>query len=153
MRKVWVALIARYNLHEQEEAQAVRMFEELLDSAASAATAGPSQSQNATPSKSRWLGSNSVSSESSRTAAATGKAYRALKDLVGAARPQSCSTQPDPFHQQTPERLRRSLSLALSRAQVEEQCNDPKLMQCGLEKVVASDGSVEWVAAHSKVRL
>ena len=129
------------------------MFEELLDSAASAATAGPSQSQDATPSKSRWLGSNSVSSESSRTAAATGKAYRALKDLVGAARPQSCSTQPDPFHQQTPERLRRSLSLALSRAQVEEQCNDPKLMQCGLEKVVASDGSVEWVAAHSKVRL
>ena len=125
------------------------MFEELLDSAASAAAAEPSQSQGATPSKSRF-GSKS---ESSRTAAATGKAYRALKDLVGAARPQSCSTQPDPFHQQTPERLRRSLSLALSRAQVEEQCNDPKLMQCGLEKVVASDGSVEWVAAHSKVSL
>ena len=41
---------------------------------------------------------------------------------------------------------------ALSRAQVEEQCNDPKLMQCGLEKCVASDGSVEWVAAHSKAR-
>ena len=40
-----------------------------------------------------------------------------------------------------------------SRAQVEEQCNDPKLMQCGLEKCVASDGSVEWVAAHSKARL
>ena len=57
--------------------------------------------------------------------------------------------------------------------QVEEQCNDPKLMQCGLEKCVAfdgsaacltltltltltrcvaSDGSVEWVAAHSKAR-
>jgi len=88
------------------------MFEELLDSAASAAAAEPSQSQGATPSKSRF-GSKS---ESSRTAAATGKAYRALKDLV------------------------------------EEQCNDPKLMQCGLEKVVASDGSVEWVAAHSKER-
>ena len=36
---------------------------------------------------------------------------------------------------------------------MEEQCNDPKLMHCGLEKCVASDGSVEWVAAHSKVRL
>jgi hypothetical protein len=86
MITVWVALITRYNLHEQEEAQAVRMFEKLLDSAASAATAGPSQSQDATPLKTRWLGSNSVSSESSRTAAATGKAYRALKDLVGAPR-------------------------------------------------------------------
>lgn len=58
------------------------MFEELLDSAASAAAAEPSQSQGATPLKSLWLGSKS---ESSRTAAATGKAYRALKDLVGAA--------------------------------------------------------------------
>jgi hypothetical protein len=36
---------------------------------------------------------------------------------------------------------------------VEEQCNDPKLMHCGLEKCVAADGSVEWVAAHSKARL
>ena len=35
---------------------------------------------------------------------------------------------------------------------MEEQCQDPKLMQCGLEKCVASDGSVEWVAAHSKAR-
>ena len=26
-------------------------------------------------------------------------------------------------------------------------------MQCGLEKCVAVDGSVEWVSAHSKVRL
>ena len=46
--------------------------------------------------------------------------------------------------------------LALTRRnpdQVEEQCNDPKLMHCGLEKCVAADGSVEWVAAHSKVRL
>jgi len=36
---------------------------------------------------------------------------------------------------------------------VEKQCNDPKLMQCGLEKCVAADGTVEWVAAHSKARL
>ena len=36
---------------------------------------------------------------------------------------------------------------------MEKQCNDPKLMHCGLEKCVAADGSVEWVAAHSKVRL
>jgi hypothetical protein len=103
-----------------EEAQAVRMFEELLDSAASAAAAEASPSQDASPTKfsnpSRWLGSNSASSETSRTAAATGKAYRALKELV------------------------------------EEQCHDPQLMQCGLEKMVAADGSVEWVAAHSKER-
>ena len=33
------------------------------------------------------------------------------------------------------------------------QCEDPKLMQCGLEKCVASDGSVEWVSSHSKARL
>ena len=26
-------------------------------------------------------------------------------------------------------------------------------MNCGLEKCVAADGSVEWVAAHSKARL
>ena len=56
-------------------------------------------------------------SVTSRTTAATGKAYRALKDLV------------------------------------EEQCKDPQLMHCGLEKCVAADGSVEWVAAHSKARL
>ena len=37
--------------------------------------------------------------------------------------------------------------------QVEVQCEDPNLMQCGLEKCVAVDGSVEWVSAHSKVRL
>ena len=128
-------------LHEQEEAQAVRMFEKLLDSAASAATAGPSQSQDATPLKTRWLGSNSVSSESSRTAAAS--FWWAPPELQG--------TQPDPS-QQTPEVVL-CRSVALSRAQVEEQCNDPKLMQCGLEKVVASDGSVEWVASHSKVSL
>ena len=36
---------------------------------------------------------------------------------------------------------------------MEEQCNDPQLMHCGLEKCVAADGSVEWVAAHSKARL
>ena len=47
-------------------------------------------------------------------------------------------------------------TLALARSnpcQVEEQCKDPQLMHCGLEKCVASDGSVEWVAAHSKARL
>ena len=46
--------------------------------------------------------------------------------------------------------------LALTRRnpdQVEEQCKDPQLMHCGLEKCVAADGSVEWVAAHSKARL
>ena len=39
--------------------------------------------------------------------------------------------------------------------QVEVQCEDLNLMQCGLEKCVAAvDGSVEWVmSAHSKVRL
>ena len=36
---------------------------------------------------------------------------------------------------------------------MEKQCNDPKLMHCGLEKCVAADGTVEWVAAHSKARL
>jgi len=99
-----------------EEAQAVRMFEALLDSAAAEGYTS-SQSGETPSTKKYWLGGEkSVSSETSRTAAATGKAYRALKDLV------------------------------------EEQCSDPKLMQCGLEKCVASDGSVEWVAAHSKER-
>ena len=42
---------------------------------------------------------------------------------------------------------------ACSFVQVEVQCEDPNLMQCGLEKCVAVDGSVEWVSAHSKVRL
>ena len=41
----------------------------------------------------------------------------------------------------------------MTRTQVEKQCNDPKLMQCGLEKCVASDGSVEWVSSQSKARL
>ena len=71
----------------QEEAKAIKMFEELLDSSASAAALEASQSgESSTPR--RWLGrdpSHSASSETSRTAAATGKAYRALKDLVGAA--------------------------------------------------------------------
>lgn len=39
-----------------------------------------------------------------------------------------------------------------SGAQVEEQCDDPNLMRCGLEKCVAADGSVEWVAPESKER-
>ena len=42
---------------------------------------------------------------------------------------------------------------ACSFVQVEVQCEDPNMMQCGLEKCVAVDGSVEWVSAHSKVRL
>ena len=42
---------------------------------------------------------------------------------------------------------------ACSFVQVEVQCEDPNLIQCGLEKCVAVDGSVEWVSAHSKVRL
>jgi len=100
-----------------EEAQAIKMFEALLDSAASeGCTSSQSKEASTKGAKSSWLGAPSVSSETSRTAAATGKAYRALKELV------------------------------------EEQCNDPKLMQCGLEKCVAADGSVEWVAAHSKER-
>jgi hypothetical protein len=106
-----------------EEAQAVKMFEALLDSAAAE---GYTSSQSATASSQNLLRqetsetlSEATSSEVtsfSRTAAATGKAYRALKELV------------------------------------EQQCNDPKLMHCGLEKCVAADGSVEWVAAHSKER-
>ena len=91
-----------------EEAQAVKLFEALLDSAAAeGAPSSPAVS-------SETLTETSVTS---RTTAATGKAYRALKDLV------------------------------------EEQCKDPQLMHCGLEKCVAADGSVEWVAAHSKARL
>jgi hypothetical protein len=99
-----------------EEAQAIKMFEALLDSAASEGYTSSQSKEASTKGAKSWLGAPSVSSETSRTAAATGKAYRALKELV------------------------------------EEQCNDPKLMQCGLEKCVAADGSVEWVAAHSKER-
>ena len=101
-----------------EEAQAIKMFEALLDSAASEGY-NSSQSSEASTSKGKsWLGgAKSVSSETSSSTAATGKAHRALKDLV------------------------------------EEQCKDPQLMHCGLEKCVANDGTVEWVAAHSKARL
>jgi hypothetical protein len=67
-------------------------------------------------------------------------------------RPQSCRAH-NLTHPSRPRKWCCAVALALSRAQVEEQCNDPKLMQCGLEKVVASDGSVEWVASHSKVSL
>ena len=45
-----------------------------------------------------------------------------------------------------------TLTSSLTRTQVEKQCNDPQLMLCGLEKCVAADGTVEWVAAHSKAR-
>ena len=47
----------------------------------------------------------------------------------------------------------RALPLTPTQAQVTGQCNDPGLQQCGLEKCVAADGCVEWVAAHSKARL
>ena len=55
----------------QEEAKAVKLFEELLDSAASAAD---SQALH-------------TAAESSHISSATGKAYRALKELVKAALP------------------------------------------------------------------
>ena len=94
------------------------MFEALLDSAASEGYNSSVSSEASTSKGKSWLGgAASVSSETSRSTAATGKAYRALKDLV------------------------------------EEQCKDPQLMHCGLEKCVANDGTVEWVAAHSKARL
>ena len=35
---------------------------------------------------------------------------------------------------------------------VKNQCDDPDLLQCGLEKVTAQDGTIEWVAAESKER-
>ena len=93
-----------------------------------------------------------MSSETSRSAAATGKAYRALKELarttlatLSAALAIALNPNPNPNPDPDP--------TTLTPTQVEEQCNDPKLMHCGLEKCVAADGSVEWVAAHSKVRL
>ena len=35
---------------------------------------------------------------------------------------------------------------------VESQCADPQLLQCGLEKARAADGTVEWVTEASKAR-
>ena len=35
---------------------------------------------------------------------------------------------------------------------VESMCGDPALLRCGLEKVWAEDGTVEWVAPESKER-
>ena len=92
-----------------------------------------------------------MSSETSRSTAATGKAYRALKELVRAALATLSAAlatalnpnrNPDPAPDPT----------TLTPTQVEQQCNDPALVHCGLEKCVAADGSVEWVAAHSKAR-
>ena len=93
-----------------------------------------------------------MSSEASRSTAATGKAYRALKELVRAtlatlSAALATALNPNPAPAPAPD------PTTLTPTQVEEQCNDPKLMHCGLEKCVAADGSVEWVAAHSKVRL
>jgi hypothetical protein len=97
-----------------------------------------------------------VSSETSRSTAATGKAYRALKELVRAA-PATLSaalaTAPEPWPCPCPCLCPCPCPTTLTPTQVEQQCNDPQLMHCGLEKCVAADGSVEWVAAHSKVRL
>ena len=93
-----------------------------------------------------------MSSEASRSTAATGKAYRALKELVRAtlatlSAALATALNPNPAKAPAPD------PTTLTPTQVEEQCNDPKLMHCGLEKCVAADGSVEWVAAHSKARL
>ena len=107
------------------------MYEALLDSAASKTDT-----------------ESSVSSRRSSTAAATGKAYRALKELVTAARPKAL-----PIDQVCPTLVLLHPSTPLSfNAQVEEQCDDPALVRCGLEKCVAADGSVEWVAPQSKER-
>ena len=57
----------------QEEAKAVKLFEELLDSAASAADSQALHTES--------------SHISSAISSATGKAYRALKELVKAAHP------------------------------------------------------------------
>ena len=59
----------------QEEAKAVKLFEELLDSAASAADSQALQT------------ATESSHISSAISSATGKAYRALKELVKAAHP------------------------------------------------------------------
>ena len=91
-----------------------------------------------------------MSSESSRSTAATGKAYRALKELVRAVLvtlSAALATALNPNLAPAPD------PTTLTPTQVEQQCNDPQLMHCGLEKCVAADGSVEWVAAHSKARL
>ena len=35
---------------------------------------------------------------------------------------------------------------------IDKQCGDKELLHCGLEKVKANDGTVEWVAPESKER-
>ena len=88
----------------KEEARAVQAFEALLESAI-ATPAGDSSSL-----------SRSSSRKTNAASAATGNAYRALRQLVVG------------------------------------QCDDPDLLRCGLEKVRAQDGTVEWVAPESKER-
>ena len=35
---------------------------------------------------------------------------------------------------------------------IDKQCGDKELLHCGLEKVKANDGTVEWVVPESKER-
>ena len=70
--------------------------------------------------------------------AATGKAYRALKSLVA----EQARTCIDP----TPN------SCCDSTFPAKAQCNDHDLQHCGLVKVKARDGTVEWVAEESRAQ-
>ena len=82
----------------------MQAFEALLESAI------------ATPAEDSSSLSRSSSRKTKAASAATGHAYRALRQLVVS------------------------------------QCDDPDLLRCGLEKVRAQDGTVEWVAPESKER-
>lgn len=108
----WAEELVPREVVSKQEALAVQAFQALLESAI------PEAEREGAISPSRTSKKERVSSRrSSNTArAATGKAYRALQQLV------------------------------------EHQCNDPLLLQCGLEKVKADDGTVEWVAPESKER-
>ena len=86
------------------EARAAKAFEALLDGAAT--STGTEESVTST----RQSRSSRVSAQGTPAEAATGMAYRALKELIST------------------------------------QCEDPNLQHCGLEKVRAKDGTVEWVA-------
>ena len=110
----WAEELVPREVVSQQEALAVQAFEALLESAIPEAEG----ERDISPSRTSKRDSASSSSRrSSNTAtAATGKAYRALQQLV------------------------------------EHQCDDPLLLQCGLEKVKAEDGTVEWVAPESKER-
>ena len=87
-----------------------------------------------------------MSSDTSRSTAATGKAYRALKELARAALATlsaALATAPEPYN---PAPAPDPDPTTLTPTQVEQQCNDPQLMHCGLEKsasppMAASSGS------------